>query len=203
MKECIFCEIDKIKPNIIWESKIFFVKVGVGILAPGHIMLISKEHLSCFAALPGEQSKEFLSMKERIADKIKSNFSEPIIFEHGIYGQTVNHAHLHFIPNESEFYNIENIGNKIFKNFKSTRLNDLFEIRDVFEKEGSYIYLEEKNEKFVFHTKDQPKIDSPFRNEFTRLTGLYGLRFWQEMSEEEKQRNRKWVKMTKDVLRKF
>ena len=70
-----------------------------------------------------------------------------------------------------------------------------------YKEEGSYFYLEEKDHKWVFHTKDHPKMKYTFRKEFVRLTGLHGLTDWRTMSNKEKERNREWVEKTKDVLR--
>ena len=49
--------------EILLESDNFFVKVGVGILAPGHVMIIPKEHISCYAELSNQLGKEFISIK--------------------------------------------------------------------------------------------------------------------------------------------
>ena len=48
MPDCIFCNRGKIKDDILLETKNFFVKVGIGIIAPGHVMLITKKHFKCF-----------------------------------------------------------------------------------------------------------------------------------------------------------
>jgi len=200
-EKCIFCKYDSIKEDILWESDNFFVKVGVGLLAPGHVMIIPKEHISCFAELPYQLGKEFISLKENIASRIKSNFSDPIIYEHGVYSQSINHAHLHFIPSKNEFYKLENLRDNIFKGLKSVQISDIFKIRDIFEKEGSYCYLEEKCQKWIFHTKGLPDRKYTFRKEFVRLTGLHGLVDWKNMPENEKQRNKEWVKMTKETLK--
>ena len=201
MNNCLFCERSKIEEDILWESDNFYVKVGVGILAPGHIMLISKEHLSCFGELPTKLDKEFLSMLNDIFNKLKSNFSEPIIYEHGIYSQTVPHAHIHFVPRKSKYYDLKNLKEKIFKELKSTQINNIFQIKDVYKKEGSYFYLEEKDSRWIFHTKGLPESKYCFRKEFAKLTGLYGLSAWRNMPEEEKKRNREWVRLTKERLK--
>lgn len=202
MKYCLFCQLNKIKEDIIWESKNFFVKVGVGVLAPGHVMLLPKKHIGCFAELPEKLVKEFVSVKNEVFNNVKSNFYEPIIYEHGVYGQSINHAHLHFVPIKNEYYNLKNIKENLFKSLKSTQIENIFQIRDVFKKEGSYFYLEENGRKWVIHTKGKPKGKFTFRKEFARLTGLYSLTKWQVMPKEEKQRNNKWVDLTKDVLKK-
>jgi len=199
-EKCIFCNYDSIKEDILLKSDNFFVKVGVGILAPGHVMIIPKEHISCLGELPKQLTKEFISLKDDVFSKIKSNFSEPIVYEHGMYSQSINHAHLHFVPSKNKFYKLENLIENIFKDLKSVQISDIFEIRDIFEREGSYIYLEENNNKCVFHTKGLPDKKYTFRKEFSRLTGLHGLIEWENLPENEKQRNKEWVKTTKEVL---
>ena len=201
MNNCLFCERSKIEKDILWESDNFFVKVGVGILSPGHVMIIFKKHLSCFGELPEESEKEFFEMKKEVFDKVKLNFFEPVIYEHGIYSQSVSHAHIHLVPCKSQFHNIENIKEKIFKELKSTQINDMFQIREIYEEEGSYFYLEEKGKKWVFHTEGIVDGKFTFRKEFARLTGLKGLSSWQNLPEEEKKRNEEWVKITKEKLK--
>ena len=102
--KCVFCDYDRIKEDILWETENFYVKVGVGILAPGHIMIVSKKHLSCFGEIPDELNEEFTHLIEEVFQKVKSNFSEPIMYEHGVYSQSVPHAHIHFVPKKSDFY---------------------------------------------------------------------------------------------------
>lgn len=199
-EECIFCDYESIKEDVLWESKNFFVKVGVGILSPGHVMLITKKHFICFAELPESLHEELLTLKERITDKINSSFSKPIIYEHGIYSQSVKHAHIHFVPSESEFHKIKSI-KEAFNYLESMQVDDIFEIKDIYRKEMSYFYLEENGYKWIFHTKGLPHKKYDFRKEFAKLTGLHGLSDWQKMPEEEKQRNKEWIKLTKEVLR--
>jgi len=184
-EKCIFCNYDSIKEDILWESDNSFVKVGVGILAPGHVMIIPKKHISCFGELPKQLTKEFISLKEDVFSKIKFNFSEPIIYEHGIYSQTVNHAHIHFVPTKNEYYNLGSIKEDLFKGLKSTRISNMSQLIPIFKEEGSYFYLEEKSQKWVFHTKNHPEKKFTFRKEFARLTGLHGLTEWKNMGEEE------------------
>ena len=127
MNNCLFCERSKIEKDILWESDNFFVKVGVGILAPGHILLITKHHIRCFGELDKKHFKEFLELKKNVFDKVKANFSEPIISEQGGYGQSVPHAHLHFVPTISNVHNIQNIKEKVFRGLKSTKIESMNE----------------------------------------------------------------------------
>lgn len=201
MTDCLFCRRDGIKESTLWETDNFYVKVGIGLLAPGHVMLVSKKHLSCFGELPEELEEEFLSLKRDIFDKVKTNFFEPIIYEHGIYGQSIKHAHIHFIPKKTEFYFLENMHDYLAKKIKPTEIGDIFKIRDIFKEEGSYLYLEDSNKKWVFHTKGLKYGDFIFRKEFAELTGLHGLAAWQTMPEEDKERDKIWIKETKKNLK--
>ena len=151
MKKCLFCNFVKIKEDILWDSGNFYVKVGVGILAPGHVMLLPKMHLDCFAQLPKQLRKEFLSIKDKLFNKIASAFNEPMVYEHGVYGQSIKHAHLHFLPSSNSHYNLENIKENIFKSLKSTRIENMFQITDVFRNESSYFYLEQNGRKWVIY----------------------------------------------------
>lgn len=200
-KKCVFCNYNSIKEEVLWESDNFYVKIGIGIFAPGHVMMVSKKHTSCFGELPKHLVKEFIFFKEKIFNLIKSNFSEPIIYEHGIYGQTVKHAHIHFLPFKTNLFILENIGKKIFTSLKSTQIDNIFQMINIFERDGSYIYLEENSKKQIFHTKGLQEGYN-FRKEIARLTGLHGLARWQSIDEEEKQRNNEWVKTTKEILKK-
>ncbi len=201
MKDCVFCQTDNIKRDILLESENFFVKVGVGILAPGHVMIIPKMHLTCFGELPQQLMKEFLSLKDEVFNKVKSNFFEPIIFEHGIYGQSISHAHMHIIPIKSGHYNLKNIKENFFKGLKSTKIENFSKLADIFREEGSYLYLKENGQNWVFHTKDAPNGKYIFRKQFANFTGLHGLSDWKAMDDEERERNKEWVKVTKEVFK--
>ncbi|MEK6984232.1 MAG: HIT domain-containing protein [Nanoarchaeota archaeon] len=201
MKECLFCSIDKIKEDILWGSGNFYVKVGVGVLAPGHVMLLPKKHLNCFAQLPKQLREEFVSVKDKLYNKIKYVFNEPIIYEQGVYGQSIKHAHLHFLPFKNNYYNLRNVKENIFKSLKSTKIDEMSKITDVFKNEGSYFYLEQNGRKWVIHTKDQEEGKFTFRKEFARLTGMHALEAWQTMPKSEKQRNIEWVNITKGALK--
>lgn len=206
MNKCLFCQLEEIRDDILLESENFFVKVGIGILAPGHVMLITKEHILCFAELPNNLIEEFTLIKNKIFEKLKSNFFEPIIYEHGVYEQSISHAHLHFLPKRNKHFPalsdfvLENVKENIFNGLSSTKVTNMFGIIDTYRNEGSYFYLEEGKDIFVFHTKNKPKGKFIFRKEFARLTGLKGIANWKTMTEEEKKRDKLWIEITKKAF---
>src|SRR3989338_4459485 len=106
---CVFCDRERILDDILCESENFFVKVGIGLAAPGHVLLIPKEHYRCYADIPSGLEGELGEMKERLTRLISEKFSRPYIVEYGVWGQSVPHAHLHFIPSTSAEYGIESL----------------------------------------------------------------------------------------------
>ena len=197
MNNCLFCQRDKIKEDILFKSENFFVKVGVGILAPGHVMVITKDHIPCFAELPKHLLRELTLLKGRVVETLELNFAEPIIYEHGVYGQSINHAHLHFLPKKNEYFDLSNIKEAIFNGLKSTRIDMMQQLADIHSKEGSYFYLEIDGDMLVYHTQGKETGKYLFRKEFARLTGLKGLENWKTMNEKEKIRDLDWIKQTK------
>ncbi len=115
--DCIFCDRALDNGQRLYESENFFVNAGVGMAAPGHVMLIPKMHCDCYAEMPAELRAEFLELKEFVYRKIKGAFSAPFMVEYGIMQQSVRHAHLHFIPKERQ-------ATKYFCGYK---IDDLFE----------------------------------------------------------------------------
>ena len=201
MDGCVFCDFEKIKDDILWENDNYFVKVGIGILTPGHIMLITKKHFSCFGEMSEDLDDEFNEVKEKIVNEIRKQFSEPILFEQGIHGQSVKHAHIHFVPTKNkEFVIPENVQDKVFPELKKTKVKGIKDTRDIFDREGQYLYLEEKDG-WVFHIDKDIDKEFNFRREFTKINGNKEFSDWRAISEESKKKNQKWVELTKEKLK--
>jgi diadenosine tetraphosphate (Ap4A) HIT family hydrolase len=64
----------------------------------GHLLLIPKKHFDCYLNLDKNLIDEFNLFKNKVIEFLKKYYQKPVIFEHGIAGQTVFHAHLHFLP---------------------------------------------------------------------------------------------------------
>jgi len=97
----IFCQIDKkLKDQIIDESENFYLLHDGFPLMEGHMLLIPKKHFDCYLNLDKNLIKEFNLFKNKVIDFLTKYYQKPVIFEHGIAGQTVFHAHLHFLPTD-------------------------------------------------------------------------------------------------------
>ena len=95
----IFCQIEeKLKDQIIDKSKNFYLLHDGFPLMEGHLLLIPKKHFDCYLNLDKNLIDEFNLFKNKVIDFLTKYYQKPVIFEHGIAGQTVFHAHLHFLP---------------------------------------------------------------------------------------------------------
>lgn len=118
--DCVFCNLKLNKGEIIFETENFFVNIGLGLAAPGHVMLIPKKHFACCADISEDLRPEFENLKSLIFEKIKDAFGAPFLAEYGVFGQSVSHAHLHFIP----------------KTRKATEVYPAYEIKNIFREMG-------------------------------------------------------------------
>lgn len=90
---------------IIYESENFFVKIELGCLIPGMVMINPKKHYYSAARIPAEEFDEYLEVMKDIEILLKATYGEkePVIFfEHGSaptgfssHAKSIVHAHTH------------------------------------------------------------------------------------------------------------
>ena len=105
-ENCIFCDKSQFEERLIGETKGFWVIATLGqIIQGGYVLLVSKRHVPCIGAMEEIEIEELCQVKQRVYDRLGYlNEASPLtIFEHGIVGQSINHAHLHIAPIESYF----------------------------------------------------------------------------------------------------
>ena len=107
-KECIFCKIadGKIPSHRVYENEEFLAFLDVSPAAPGHILLIPKEHYRDVEELPAEISAGMLSIAASLGKKTRECLGAEgfnLLFNTGRNaGQTVFHCHMHIIPRKPE-----------------------------------------------------------------------------------------------------
>jgi diadenosine tetraphosphate (Ap4A) HIT family hydrolase len=68
-------------------------------ITPGHTLIISKEHLACYGAAPADLHAELEEVAGTVQQFLHAAYGQPLfVWENGISGQSVYHAHLHLIP---------------------------------------------------------------------------------------------------------
>ena len=205
MVNCVFCNPQDTQEGFLDEIKNFYHRANVrGAIALGHSMIISKKHFSCFGEMPFDLSGEYQSYKEKIERRVKRFFGDQIKVEQGIQGQSISHAHLHFFPRVSCWYDFSK---KDFISFVPeeipiTKAQGIEEICEVFRQEGQYVSIEENGQLYICHTKEYTGKLRVVRDFPSKLTGNTTLLYWDRVSEEEKKKNEEWIKETIQKLRK-
>jgi diadenosine tetraphosphate (Ap4A) HIT family hydrolase len=94
---CVFCtRIDQ--PAVLFETASLYAMPDKFPTRPGHILIIAKAHLPCYAAAP-ELLEELEAAKARVQRFVCESYGgATLVLEHGVAGQSVFHAHLHVVP---------------------------------------------------------------------------------------------------------
>lgn len=192
---CRFCLKEKIDEFKLFETSNFVVKVGYAIVAPGHVLIVSKKHIPCFSELPEKLYDEFFKLKKTVIENVTQNFSEPFLIEYGPFWQSVPHAHLHVIPKKSTNYEIKSVLKEMLipsgVEFKEAEFKEL---KGVFKKLGTYAAFEDKGRLFVCFVKKEdalkPNLFIKYRAFFTVQKSLDGISSWKNMSDNDKERDK-------------
>lgn len=209
MDGCIFCDREGILERIVHETDNFFVLLGLAIVTPGHAMIVTKNHYSCYGELPDELDEEFEDLKKRVGNKIEEEFARPFFVEYSPgWGQSVPHAHVHFIPSEGPGYSIESILEEmVIPGGIGYEEADMARLKEIYRNEGIYVSIEEKGKLYVCHVKDvpydkeKPNPHIGYRQFFTQTVGLEGVSSWQKMTEEDKVRDEERRRITRERLK--
>jgi len=107
---CVFCDRTKLGERLIAENNGWYVAATLGQIIGGYALVIPKAHISCLGALtsyrPGSETEAMLNITGEVCRALSLEYqhstsatSYPVtVFEHGIVGQTIRHAHLHLLP---------------------------------------------------------------------------------------------------------
>lgn len=129
---CIFCDIinNQINSYKIYEDDIVVAILDIAQVTTGHCLVIPKEHYSNIFELPDHVSSHIFKVVTHISKMLKEklNFTDLNLLNNNgpLAEQTVNHFHIHIIPQylndnvsffhlskEPDFTKLENLYNKI------------------------------------------------------------------------------------------
>ena len=98
---CVFCDRTKFEERLIGETKNFWLIATLGQISDGgYTLLVPKRHVICLGAMREQEIREFETIIARVCFAVPREYGvvSGMIFEHGIVGQTIKHAHLHLLP---------------------------------------------------------------------------------------------------------
>lgn len=203
-----FCNRKEIEADILAETNNWMIKLGLGIATPGHVMAIPKLHFDCLA----DVSNELLDEYDRIIHPalqyyITTQFSEPFGVEYGIFGQTVKHAHVHYIPLQGEGYSIQSMVGEAMSEGVPIIECDRKKIRDIRKKAGRYNLLIENGQYFICPvplniTLEKAEVIERIINyrKFLKTKGGKVPLSWADQTPEETERDNVWREITREKM---
>ena len=126
--DCVFCDRSKFEEQLCGETKDFWIIATLGqITDGGYVLLAPKRHVECVGAMRKKEVELLgdLAVKTFEANLVEYGIAPGIVFEHGIVGQTVKHAHLHIVPA------IEIITQRILDNFYKNDVDCVVSLSDL------------------------------------------------------------------------
>ncbi len=156
--------------------------------------------------MPDRLLKEFNEMKDMLIKAITKKFSRPFMIEYGIWGQSIHHAHIHFIPSKGEGYEIKNIIEDMVKLQKiKVHKTTWKRLKTIYNEEKAYVSIKD-GDMYVCHVNKLPKNYNPvnliLRKFFSEVIGLKGVKNWKELTNEEKALDEEKRNKTKEALTK-
>jgi diadenosine tetraphosphate (Ap4A) HIT family hydrolase len=162
----------------LYQNDLFWIVCDAHPLIEGHILIIPQEHVSCMGALADAEFNEYKRLYEKVKHFINQTYGSVGIFEHGIAGQTVFHAHAHFLPFDQNTADII-----IDRNFL-TPIIDLEAIKKEYTDKQQYLFFENKNQMCLVNMKlSQPRF---FRDIFAKLLKAEERANWKKTEKDEK-----------------
>lgn len=126
--DCVFCDKAKLGERLISENAGWYVVATLGqITDGGYVLVIPKEHISCMGVLTIEQTSAMLKITKEACQALSLEYQHStsatpypvVIFEHGVVGQTIKHAHLHLLPTQID------LTEKIRSDFPEAEIEEL------------------------------------------------------------------------------
>ena len=142
--------------NILFDSENFYVSIDNYPVCEGHILIVPKEHKLSYSVLDEHLKYEFEAIIKTLSDIIGTkNYG---LFEHGsnmvnakqkACGNSVYHAHMHFIPhlkiNQKDLIDLCTIGKK----------NEIITLKDGY-KLKNYCTCRDHEQTILEHIKELP-----------------------------------------------
>lgn len=140
--DCAFCRRSEIT-DVLKETPHFFLAADHAPLVEGHLLIIPKQHYACYGDVPAALDEELFALKDELR-RFYEQFYAPVVFlEHGVFRQTVFHAHLHCFP-------WGNLDYDITSNIHNAVVAQQGDIRAWYHARGHYFYLEDGEVALLF-----------------------------------------------------
>ncbi len=162
---CAFCNHQEIT-HILKETPHFLLAADHAPLVEGHILIIPKSHYTCYGDVPGALDEELLTLKSEVRQFFARYYASPVFWEHGIFRQTVFHAHLHCFPWGETGYDLH-------EGLHNEHIHSQEDIRRWHRQYGQYFYMEDNTVALIF-APEMSRYLNIMKNVFVRGITLRG-----------------------------
>jgi len=172
---CPHCDLNSTAYTYLLErTDNFSIVCDANPIVEGHILIIPKTHVSCIGEYSEELFKEFMELDKKVSQFVSSEYGYVSSFEHGVFGQTVFHSHVHYIPFNGKPTDIIPEGED-----KLTKIQSLDELKPFLKKDGGYLFFSIGKDQWVV----DPQIAAPrfFRDRFAKALGRPERGNWKAM----------------------
>jgi|SRR5581483_2153604 len=140
---CTFCHRNGIASYILKETPTFRIVADHAPLIEGHLLIMPRKHFACYGDVPAALDAELSTLKREVQDFFEQFYAPAVFWEHGVFRQTVFHAHLHCFPfGETEYQPAEALHDLVVKSQE--------DIRAWYASRGHYFYMEDASNAFLF-----------------------------------------------------
>ncbi len=140
---CEFCQRSNLAAYILKETPAFLVATDHAPLVEGHLLIITKQHYACYGAAPAELDGELKALKREVQQFLAQYYAPAVFWEHGIFRQTVYHAHLHCFPFGTVDYDLS-------QGLHDSVVHAQEDIRRQYASQGMYFYMENNQTALLF-----------------------------------------------------
>lgn len=141
--DCAFCQQSSIATYILKETSAFRILADHAPLVEGHLLIVPKNHYLCYGDVPSTLDEELFALKHEVRQFFDQFYSPIVFWEHGVFRQTVFHAHLHCFPFGKLTYDIS-------ENLHTHAVQSQEDIRTWYTTHGHYFYLEDARNSLLF-----------------------------------------------------
>src|SRR5690349_22150404 len=97
--DCPLCPPELLEPQPLAETRTFSLAADRHPLACGHLVLLPREHLPRFAALPVDSAEELGRLMRWTEEMLAREVGPSTLLEYAAPGAEGEHAHAHILPN--------------------------------------------------------------------------------------------------------
>ncbi len=141
--DCAFCRYSDIASYVLKETSKFLIVTDHAPLVEGHLLIIPKCHYACYGDVPADLDAELLALKQEVRQFLAQYYAPVVFWEHGIFRQTVFHAHLHCFPFGAVEYDYS-------QELHGAVVHTQEDIRTWYATQGHYFYMEHAGTAFLF-----------------------------------------------------